>query len=625
MAPTLAADEATPSYASLVAARQARFRPQRAALDRTSAYHIDAQFSVPHSGTHIHALAAPPCSSHIYTGGSDGFVRRYALYATLNGSGVDNPLVPNLTSKIGGHERPPGTDTRQPVLSGYWENEEPGDWIDDLLLADPEPEPEPTATVPSRPDAGPPTDRQARVRWGPKVGAWGAQSAVYSLAVQKEELWGLSGTSRGSVNLWTVRHDEGQIRHVFRPAASPTAAPAQGHSPKAAVSVLALDHDERSFLSGGWDGRIFQWDLDTGVAVRPFFAHSSQISSISYRPLQPPRPLSSGLGANEGDTEMADGEAAREEGDAEWIDAPGRIRTDEAADGGVRDGGASRPGPDRSANDPDAAASDIDADADADADGEIDDTLLPVSTAPHSILPVRKSDTARSDVPLVGTGSSSTPEELSSDVFASTAFDGTVLLWDRRAGEAGGGGGGGRGAKGLVQRFGPYRGQGGKSAGWCTSACWSPSGSHLYVARRSPAVDIYDLRSSSPLSTLSLPKSTGPVSAVAALPNGRHLLTASWDNVRLWDVKKALLTATEGPGPNLNLASGEAKSNRRGNTRMPIGATVVPGHYGGTVSSLYVDPTCRWMMTASGHRGWDGTSTENLVIHEIRTRPGALQ
>lgn len=68
---------------------------------------------------------------------------------------------------------------------------------------------------------------------------------------------GNSPAQRGSVNLWTVRHDEGQIRHVFRSAASPTADPSRGHSPKAAVSVLAPDQDEKSFLSGGWDGRIF--------------------------------------------------------------------------------------------------------------------------------------------------------------------------------------------------------------------------------------------------------------------------------------------------------------------------------------------------------------------------------
>lgn len=69
-----------------------------------------------------------------------------------------------------------------------------------------------------------------------------------------------SPPQRGSINLWTVRHDEGQIRHVFRPDASSSAAAAaaepQGHSPKAAVSTLALNNDETGFLSGGWDGRI---------------------------------------------------------------------------------------------------------------------------------------------------------------------------------------------------------------------------------------------------------------------------------------------------------------------------------------------------------------------------------
>lgn len=181
------------------------------------------------------------------------------------------------------------------------------------------------------------------------------------------------------------------------------------------------------------------------------------------------------------------------------------------------------------------------------------------------------------------------------------------------------------------------------------------------MARRSPSIEIYDLRSLSPLSTLSLPNSTGPISAVAALPNGRHLLSASWDNVRLWDVETAMEAAAA--GSEATEAAGGKGMHMMKDRRMPIGATVVPGHYGGTVSSLReysycrslqplapdayfantgsslalpppfpppraaadIDPTCRWMTTTSGHRGWDGTSTENLVIHEIRTQPGALQ
>lgn len=102
------------------------------------------------------------------------------------------------------------------------------------------------------------------------------------------------------------------------------------------------------------------------------------------------------------------------------------------------------------------------------------------------------------------------------------------------------------------------------------------------MARRSPSIEIYDLRSSSPLSTLSLPNSTGPVSAVAALPNGGHLLSASWDNVRLWDVETAMEAAA---GSEATEAAGE-KGMHMKDRRMPIGATVVPGHYGGTVSNL---------------------------------------
>lgn len=164
-------------------------------------------------------------------------------------------------------------------------------------------------------------------------------------------------------------------------------------------------------------------------------------------------------------------------------------------------------------------------------------------------------------------------------------------------------------------------------------ACWSPSGTHLYVARRSPSIQVYDLRHSAPLSTLALPPSTGPVSAVAALPNGQHLLSASWDCVRVWDVEKAMRAAAR--------LEGAAHGGK-----MPVGATVVPGHYGGTVSAMRtslsppdtpralasryslcstatatadIDPACRWMFTTSGNRGWDGTSTENLVISELRT------
>ena len=45
--------------------------------------------------------------------------------------------------------------------------------------------------------------------------------------------------------------------------------------------------------------------------------------------------------------------------------------------------------------------------------------------------------------------------------------------------------------------------------------------------------------------------------------------------------------------------------------------TIVPGHRGGFISSVYVDPTCRFMLSASGNRGWEGGGTEVLLGYEI--------
>lgn len=86
---------------------------------------------------------------------------------------MDNPLFSNLSMKA------PSADARQPVLVGYWENEDPGEWTNDLLGAN--------SSLSQQ-------EQAAKVKWGAKVGPVSSQSPVYSLAVQSEELWGLSGT-----------------------------------------------------------------------------------------------------------------------------------------------------------------------------------------------------------------------------------------------------------------------------------------------------------------------------------------------------------------------------------------------------------------------------------------------
>jgi transcriptional activator SPT8 len=68
-------------------------------------------------------------------------------------------------------------------------------------------------------------------------------SPVYSIDIQSEGLWALSGLENGSINLVTVRHDEGKCHHVFWKHTGP-------------VSVLTLVPGETSFMSGSWDKTI---------------------------------------------------------------------------------------------------------------------------------------------------------------------------------------------------------------------------------------------------------------------------------------------------------------------------------------------------------------------------------
>lgn len=45
---------------------------------------------------------------------------------------------------------------------------------------------------------------------------------------------------------------------------------------------------------------------------------------------------------------------------------------------------------------------------------------------------------------------------------------------------------------------------------------------------------------------------------------------------------------------------------------------IVPGPpRAGVISALHVDPTCRYMLSAAGNRGWEGFNTEVLIGYEI--------
>ncbi|GAV54817.1 hypothetical protein ZYGR_0AS01400 [Zygosaccharomyces rouxii] len=182
---------------------------------------------------------------------------------------------------------------------------------------------------------------------------------------------------------------------------------------------------------------------------------------------------------------------------------------------------------------------------------------------------------------------SSTLEEISKttlnvvydeSVFMTSGLNGSVHIWDRRT----------TNAPVLKLERGP------KVPPWCQSACWSMDGDHIYVGRRNAVVEEFDLKNpTQPSNTLKLPGISGPVSCVKAMPNNRQVLCASKDNIRIYDTKADF---------------------SKGST---IPFLIVPGHHGGSISNLYVDPTCRFLVSTSGTRGWQGNSTDTTFIYEI--------
>ncbi|EFX05165.1 transcription factor [Grosmannia clavigera kw1407] len=178
------------------------------------------------------------------------------------------------------------------------------------------------------------------------------------------------------------------------------------------------------------------------------------------------------------------------------------------------------------------------------------------------------------------------PTQISETTFFSASIDGTIRIWDRRQSLP-------------IARIGNRPGV----PPWCMGACWSPDGNRIYAGRRNGIVEEFDIhraRSSwKPERSLRFPAGSGPVSAVRAMVNGRHLVCASHDILRLYD---------------LNDAASKTSS---------VPFLIIPGPpRAGVISHLYIDRTSRYMFSTAGTRGWEGTSTEALIGYEINSVVG---
>lgn len=176
----------------------------------------------------------------------------------------------------------------------------------------------------------------------------------------------------------------------------------------------------------------------------------------------------------------------------------------------------------------------------------------------------------------------------SDDIFMSLAIDGTINIWDARV------------LSPVIKLAVP---QG--TPPWCMLLAWSNDGFSIFAGRRNSTVEELSLRMphkagvTNVAKTLQFPKISGPVLALATMPNDEFLLCGSVDNIRLY---------------NLKLYNDLAATGKKQATPF----TIIPGHHGGVLSSLWVDDTGRFMVSASGNRGWGQLNyTDTVIIYEI--------
>lgn len=484
-------------------------------------YGIEPICALPHPVA-TDSLASSLCMTYLLTGSQDGFIRCYDFFASVNNKTF-------LTAPQRAHCGIAEGNMKAGVLKFWWEN-----WAPTIGG---------NGTAPGSQDKN--------------QGEEKTLSAVHSMVLQADALWGLSGTETGHINLTTLRHDPGRTHHTIT-----------AHTKS--VSCLALQPDELGFLSGAADGDTKQWDLNTGQMVRMYGtprisgANTQEVVSLGLRPLtplgtatNPHSELFSGgdtaagmLPSNKSGTTLGHDRDGDEDGDSGSSD--GSLFGDDSGDDDEGGGGNQKKGASK-------------------ANG-----VQAQNSGPNA---TRSSNHSNSGGPM-----------LSPDIVMTAYIDGQVLLWDRRNPSQ---------SKPLRLEMGE------KSPPWCVSACWSSNGHEIYAGRRIGTIDVWDIRqagassASGPrlLKSLRNPASSGPVTCVAGFPDGQHLVCASQDNIRLWKVHDETLV-----------------DHHR---RAPF--KIIAGHHGGVISQILIDASSRFMITASGNRGrsWMGESTKTVLIHDI--------
>ncbi|KAI2605341.1 WD40 repeat-like protein [Hypoxylon fragiforme] len=608
-----------------------RIRPE---VLTASTYDIVPTMAAP-MATSVNAIAITPDLRYWMTGGSDGYIRKYDGPATINGKTL-------LTVA----QRHPFVDsvTKAGVLMSYWENAEPQPAVrqEDLVL-----------------------------------------SPVYSLAVHSQALWLLSGLESGGINLQSVRHDEGKritcLKKHNNAVSVLTLSPDEKSVLSGSWDKNIFDWDlntgqvSRQFDGAGGQVSAIEIRPMGGVPVPPeaseeeilsdtFFSNNAHPGLGDDFKLEAddgfdtgPSNGINGVGINGvsgqaagGRDGMADGQGSPTHdslfggsptggsdlfGDGDGMGAFGgdddnefsrAMMQDSAQDTDITMGDygmssssfvpESGQAPPPVQHLPDSIPADStlfggdNAISSFDNDPNHDPSSLPlpdfsIPTTADTSFQTQPEGLSQSVAQGFSGGAPQSPSMLfgavppthhdlaqtSDSTFLSASIDGTLRIWDRRV-------------PNPVARIGSRPGV----PPWCMGVCWSPDGNWIYAGRRNGTVEEFSVQKARggrvgwhPERVFKFPGGSGPVSCVRPMANGRHLVCASYDILRLYDTRSVHNTKHT-PPPFL----------------------IIPGPpRAGVISSLYIDPSSRFMLSAAGNRGWEGTTTEVLIGYEINVPP----
>ena len=336
--------------------------------------------------------------------------------------------------------------------------------------------------------------------------------------------------------------------------------------------MLSLAQDERSFLSGSWDRNVIDWDLNVGEVKRSFAGSSGQISALEMRPMSSlpvPEafgefPLTNGtLSSSNQDKPRVNGDlginilqgsgSSAPKADVGNPDAPGSPTdslfggndadslfgdNDEGEPGAPPGGGFPEDDDDEFSR---AIANGIQQQENEDPEGDISmikagaqneqPHVNGILSSANGVGESNEDQVASRSKQIDGqsqltnglphaeqvethqtpkTSAIDTADDIpvADSTFLAASFDGTLRIWDKRK-------------PGPVAKILPRN-----TPPWCMNACWSPDGNFIYAGRRNGTVEEFSLHKGlrGVERTFKFPNGSGAVSAVRAMPNGRHLI-----------------------------------------------------------------------------------------------------